>query len=139
MKMFELFKKKGKSKTILVVDDEPRIRETLESRLEMNEYCVLTARNGIEGLDKAVNHMPDIILLDIMMPEMNGLEMLELLRKNPECDNIAVIMLTARNRKEDIERAESYGIDDYIVKPFEMFSLIEKIDNIFEARSVAVS
>jgi CheY-like chemotaxis protein len=139
MKMFGLFKKKGKSKKILVVDDEPRIRETLESRLEMNEYCVLTAQNGSEGLDKAVNHMPDIILLDIMMPEMNGLEMLELLRKNPECDNIAVIMLTARNRKEDIERAESYGIDDYIVKPFDMFNLIRKIDNVFEARSAAVS
>ena len=134
--MFDLFgfKKKADKTKILVVDDEPKIVQTLKDRLEMNEYHVLAAYDGKEGLDSAIENEPDIILLDILMPVMDGLEMLEALRRNPDCGDIPVIMLTARSQAQDIERAKASGIEDYVVKPFEISELLEKIENIVEKR-----
>ena len=130
--MFEIFgfgKKANKIK-VLVVDDEPKIVQTLQDRLEMNDYEVLAGYDGREGLDLAAEHLPDVILLDIIMPFMNGLDMLEKLRQNPETQNIPVIMLTARSQQCDIARAENCGIEDYIVKPFNIKELLEKIENV---------
>lgn len=124
-------KKSGKPR-ILIIDDEPDIVRTLQDRLEMNGYSVITATNGTEGLEKAVSEKPDIILLDVIMPEMDGLEMLEALRKHPEGKNVAVVMLTARSQPQDIARAKASGIDDYIVKPFDLSSLLEKIETVLE-------
>ena len=138
--MFEFFglkKKKDKVK-ILIVDDEPNIVRTLKDRLEMNEYDIITASNGQEGLERAIKDLPDIILLDVIMPLMDGLEMLEALRRRPECADIAVIMLTARSQTQDIARAKSCGIDDYIVKPFDLSELLEKIENVSEHRKAIV-
>lgn len=138
--MFEFFglkKKKDKVK-ILIVDDEPNIVRTLKDRLEMNEYDIITASNGQEGLERAIKDLPDIILLDVIMPLMDGLEMLEALRRRPECADIAVIMLTARSQTQDIARAKSCGIDDYIVKPFDLSELLEKIENVAEHRKAIV-
>lgn len=130
--------KKSDKPKILIVDDEPDIVRTLQDRLEMNDYRIITAGNGREGLDKAISGKPDIVLLDVIMPEMDGLEMLEALRKHPEGKNMAVIMLTARSQPQDIARAKASGIDDYIVKPFDLSSLLEKIENIVEnQKSVA--
>ena len=117
---------------ILVIDDEPNIVQTLQDRLEMNEYEVLTACNGKDGLQLALDEKPDVILLDVIMPIMDGHEMLEILRKNPDGQNIAVIMLTARSQTQDIARANSCGIDDYIVKPFDLSELLEKIESVVE-------
>lgn len=138
--MFDIFglKKKTEKTKVLVIDDEPKIVQTLQDRLEMNEYEVFTAYDGKEGLEKAVKFLPDVILLDIIMPEMDGLEMLEALRGKPGCSDIAVIMLTARSQREDIERAKSCGIEDYVVKPFEISELLEKIEKIVEKRKAAV-
>ena len=138
--MFEfLGLKKNKNKVkILIVDDEPNIVRTLKDRLEMNEYDVITGSNGQEGLERAIKDQPDIILLDVIMPLMDGLEMLEALRRRPECSDMAVIMLTARSQTQDIARAKSCGIEDYIVKPFDLSELLEKIENLAEHRKAMV-
>lgn len=127
-------KKKAEKIKILVVDDEPNIVQTLQDRLEMNEYIVTTAGNGREGLKKAQQEKPDVILLDVIMPVMDGHEMLEVLRKQPDCNDISVIMLTARSQTQDIARANACGIDDYIVKPFDLSELLEKIETVLEKR-----
>jgi len=127
-------KKKANKTKILVVDDEPNIVQTLQDRLEMNEYIVVTAGNGKDGLNAALKEMPDIILLDVIMPIMDGHEMLEALRRHPDGKDIAVIMLTARSQTKDIARANACGIEDYIVKPFDLSELLEKIESIVESR-----
>jgi DNA-binding response OmpR family regulator len=127
-------RKKADKVKILVVDDEPSIVQTLQDRLEMNEYTVVTACNGREGLKKAQQEKPDVILLDVIMPIMDGHEMLEILRKQPGCEGISVIMLTARSQTHDIARANACGIDDYIVKPFDLSELLEKIETVLESR-----
>ena len=138
--MFDLFwfKKKADRPSVLVVDDEPNIVETLQDRLEMNDYQVFTACNGRDGLEKALKHKPDVILLDIIMPIMDGLEMLEALRENEQADDISVIMLTACSQTQDISRAKSCRIEDYIVKPFDLGELLKKIELIMDRKRVAV-
>jgi len=127
-------KKKTDKTKILVVDDEPNIVQTLQDRLEMNEYQVVTAGNGREGLEKVEQERPDVILLDVIMPIMDGHEMLEMLRKQPGGRDVSVIMLTARSQTQDIARANACGIDDYIVKPFDLSELLEKIESVVEHR-----
>ena len=137
--MFEFFglmKSKSKRAKIMVVDDEPNIIQTLQDRLEMNDYTVISACNGKEGLDKAINEKPDIILLDVIMPIMDGHEMLERLRKTEAGKGIAVIMLSARSQTDDIARASSCGIEDYIIKPFDLSELLAKIEGILEHKKV---
>jgi len=138
--MFDFFglKKKARKIKILIVDDEPDLVQTLQDRLEMNGYSITTAGNGKEGLEKAVQEKPDIVLLDVIMPIMDGLEMLEALRKNPQSKDCAVIMVTARSQRQDIVRAKTCGIEDYIVKPFNLGELIEKIENVLEHNKALV-
>ena len=128
-------KKKASKTKIMVVDDEPNIVQTLQDRLEMNEYEVVTAGNGKEGLERFEEEHPDVILLDVIMPIMDGHEMLEALRQRPAGQNVSVIMLTARSQTQDIARANACGIDDYIVKPFDLSELLEKIESVVENRS----
>jgi two-component system alkaline phosphatase synthesis response regulator PhoP len=137
--MFDfLGRKKNTNKTkVLIVDDEPDLVQTLQDRLEMNGYSIVTAGNGREGLERALEEKPDIILLDVIMPIMDGLQMLEALSKHPECKKCAVIMLTARSQRQDIVRAKTCGVEDYVVKPFDLSELIEKIENVLEHHPVA--
>ncbi len=138
--MFDFFglgKKPCKAK-ILVVDDEPNIVQTLKDRLEMNDYVVVTACNGDEGLQRAREEEPDLILLDVIMPILDGHEMLEKLRQQSWGSGISVIMLTARSQAQDIQRARACNIDDYIIKPFDLSELLEKIENILERRKALV-
>jgi len=134
--MFEFlgFRKKTDRTRILVIDDEPNIVQTLKDRLEMNDYQVFTAGNGQEGLDVFEREQPDVILLDVIMPIMDGLAMLEALRARPDGGDVSVIMLTARSQAQDIARANDAGIDDYIVKPFDLSELLEKIESLVEQR-----
>ena len=127
-------KKRTDKVKILVIDDEPNIVQTLQDRLEMNDYEVITAGNGKEGLKKALQEKPDVLLLDVIMPIMDGHEMLEALRKQPGGNFSSVIMLTARSQTQDIARANACGIDDYIVKPFDLSELLEKIEVVIESR-----
>ena len=103
----------------------------------MNGYTVTTAGNGKEGLEKILRAKPDIILLDVIMPIMDGHETLERLRQSEAGKDIAVIMLTARSQSQDIARANACGIADYIVKPFDLSELLEKIENIREKTKAA--
>lgn len=136
--MFDLFKSKKNSipAKILVIDDEPDLVSTVQCRLEWCKFEVVTAGNGQEGLDKAEKEKPDLILLDIDMPGMNGHEMLGHLRNRPGLKDIPVIMCTALCEAEDIARASSYGVVDYIAKPFDFSNLIEKISNVLGNKTV---
>lgn len=138
--MFDFFglKKKTKKLKIQITDDEPNIVQTLKDRLELNDFEVVVAYNGSDGLKIAQQEQPDMILLDVIMPVMNGLEMLEMLRKQPWGKDISVIMLTARSQAQDIARATGCGIDDYIVKPFDLSELLEKIEHLAERRKALV-
>jgi DNA-binding response OmpR family regulator len=138
--MFDFFgfgKKTCKTR-ILVVDDEPNIVQTLKDRLEMNEYTVFTAANGQECLNVAKEQSPDLILLDVIMPIMDGHETLENLRKQDWGKAISVIMLTARSQAQDIARARACDIEDYIIKPFDLSELLEKIESILERKKSSV-
>ncbi|HDS84428.1 MAG TPA: response regulator [Phycisphaerales bacterium] len=138
--MFDFFgfRKKSQKTKVLVVDDEPNIVQTLKDRLEMNDYQVFTAQNGAEGLKTAQEQSPDVILLDVIMPIMDGHDMLEQLRQHDWGKQISVIMLTARSQAQDIARARACGIEDYIIKPFDLSELLEKIENIIERRKATV-
>ena len=130
--MLGLFKSKKKTSRarVLVVDDEPDIVSTVKYRLEFCEFEVVTATNGKEGLEKAATEKPDIILLDISMPVMNGHETLERLKNSPELKDIPVIMFTAFSDAKDVAKAVELGVTDYVTKPFDYTDLIAKITNI---------
>jgi two-component system alkaline phosphatase synthesis response regulator PhoP len=132
--MLKLFKSKQKTDRakILLVDDEPDIVDTIQCRLEANNFDVVTASNGQEGLDKAADEKPDLILLDTNMPVMNGHEMLEHIKKRPDLKEIPIIMCTALCEAHDIAAASAYGIADYVTKPFDYTDLIEKINGALE-------
>src|SRR6266550_1709845 len=101
--------------TILIVDDEPRIRDFVRMNLELEHYHVLEANNGLEALDKLRENLPDLVLLDVMMPEMDGFETLRSIR---EVSTVPVIMLTVRQNEQDRIHGLDLGADDYIAKPF---------------------
>jgi len=130
--MLGLFKSKTKTARpkILFVDDEADLVSTVECRLKWADFDVVTAPNG-----KAEAEKPNLILLDTNMPIMNGHEMLEQLRKNPRLKDIPVIMLTSVFETRDIAKASSYGITDYVTKPFDFTELVEKISNALENKT----
>lgn len=130
--MFGLFgaKKRSVPYKILFVDDESDYISSIQHRLEVARFKIIKAANGREGLQKAVKERPDLILLDITMPVMDGHEMLENLRKEPALRNTPVIMCTVRSGIHDITKASSYNISDYITKPFDYTELTEKIINL---------
>ena len=117
------------SDKILVVDDQPDILRIVSYSLQKWGYEVVTATNGREGLDRVAVQKPDLILLDAGMPVMNGFQMLEELRSNQDWKNIPVIMLTANSDPRDIDIAHTYGILEYVTKPFDPMELRGKIEN----------
>ena len=110
--------------TILIVDDEPRIRDFVRMNLELEHYTVLEAGNGREALDELREHLPDLVVLDVMMPEMDGFETLKAIR---EVSTVPVIMLTVRQDEQDRIRGLDLGADDYIAKPFNPRELLSRI------------
>jgi len=130
--MMGLFRKSKKTRPvkILLVDDEPDLVCTVEYRLQFANYEVVTATNGHEGLQRAVEEKPDLILLDTNMPGMNGHEMLDHLRADPALKHIPVIMLTARAEPQDIAAASARGVSNYITKPFDFAHVIEEIQKV---------
>jgi CheY-like chemotaxis protein len=114
-------------KHVLLVDDSDINRRFVKDNLEESGIIVSEAVNGKDGLEKALTVMPDVILLDIMMPVMDGFELMERLKSDKELTNIPVMALTALAMKDDIERIEKSGFDDFLIKPFHMEELHEKI------------
>jgi two-component system KDP operon response regulator KdpE len=109
---------------ILVVDDEPRMTRFIRMNLELEGYHVVEAHDGIEALDKARAELPDLVILDVMMPELDGFETLRMLR---EISNVPVIMLTVRDEEEDKVRGLELGADDYVTKPFSARELASRV------------
>jgi two-component system KDP operon response regulator KdpE len=109
---------------ILIVDDEMRMIDFIRMNLELEGAKMLSARNGLEALDQVRRHNPDLILLDIMMPQLDGYETLRMLR---EFSSIPVVMLTAKGEEEDIVKGLELGADDYITKPFGVRELVSRV------------
>jgi DNA-binding response OmpR family regulator len=113
-------------KKILIVDDEPDFVSMVRMRLEANDYDVIEASSGMEGLTKTVEEHPDLILLDVMMPGKDGYTMLRELKRKEEVKGIPVIVITAKPGMGDLFRVE--GVEHYIVKPFETEDLLSRIE-----------
>ena len=106
----------GQKKKILLVEDEMALSAVYRSRLELEGFDVREVHNGENALSATVEDRPDLILLDAMMPKISGFDVLDILRNTPETANVRIIMLTALSQPKDKERAESLGVDDYLVK-----------------------
>jgi DNA-binding response OmpR family regulator len=114
-------------KRILIVDDEEDILSVLKFRLEANNYEALTASDGQEGLNKARTEKPDLIILDLMLPKLDGYKVCRMLKFDESYKAIPVIMFTARVQQKDEELGKEMGADAYVTKPFEPEILLEKI------------
>lgn len=112
---------------VLIVDDDPLLVSLVEHKLKFRGYTVVTATDGAAGLDRARMLKPDIIVLDIMMPVLDGRSMLLRLREDPQFSQTPVVMLTARGREEDIVDLLQMGASDYLVKPFSPEELAARI------------
>lgn len=119
------------TKTILVIEDEPELLEALSEMLAFEGYQVIRARDGIEGIEQARKHIPDLILCDILMPGMDGFEVLQNLKKDLTTALIPFIFLTALSEQNKVRSGMSMGADDYIVKPFLRRELLDAIQSRF--------
>ncbi len=117
-------------KKILIVDDEPNIVMSLEYTFKKNNFEVFIARDGQEALDILKNSLPDIIILDIMMPNVDGYDALQKIRNNEFLNDCKVIFLTAKNKESDIEKGLSLGANLYVTKPFSVKKLVEQVNEL---------
>ena len=122
------------SPTILVVDDEPDAVELVDFNLRGAGFSVVSASNGVDAVAQARKHLPDLILLDVMLPKGDGLDVCKLLRRDPATENIPVIMLTAKAAEIDRVLGLELGADDYVTKPFSPRELILRIKNLLRRR-----
>ena len=119
-------------KRILIVDDEKDIVESIQFKLEFEGFECLVAYDGEEALLKAKSENPDLILLDIMLPKINGYQVCRLLKSDEKYKHIPIIMLTAKAQESDKFWGKETGADDYMTKPFELEKLIQKIQGYLE-------
>jgi DNA-binding response OmpR family regulator len=114
-------------KRILVVDDEPNIVRSLDFLMTRAGFAVQVARDGREALEALDRDPPDLLLLDVMMPELDGYVVCERVRKDPRWDGTKIVMLTARGRDAERARGFALGADDYVTKPFSTRVLVEQV------------
>jgi two-component system, cell cycle response regulator DivK len=126
-KMVEGKKSQGRMKKILIVEDHPHMRRLLMLELSLMGFEIITANNGREGVEKALAERPDLILLDFMLPEMDGWEAARSLRACPETKDIPIVAETALFRQPDLNSCLQAGCDDYLVKPFTYKDLEKKL------------
>ena len=112
-------------KKILVIEDNLEILENTAEILELANYDVYTAHNGKEGVAQALSKKPDLIVCDIMMPELDGYGVLHMIQKNLELQSTPFIFLTAKTEKDELRKGMSLGADDYITKPFDPHGIIK--------------
>ena len=117
---------------ILIVDDEPNIVIPLQFLMEQNGYRTLVAQSGEEALEMISKEKPDLVLLDIMLPGVDGFEVCEIVRLNPEWRNTRIIFLTAKGRDVDIAKGMVLGADEYITKPFSNQQIIDAVTKLLE-------
>lgn len=117
-------------KKILIVDDEPNIVMTLEYTFKKSNYEVFIARDGQEALDILKTNFPDVIILDIMMPMVDGFATLEQIRIDANLQHTKVLFLSAKNKESDIEKGLALGADAYMTKPFSIKKVVEKVEEL---------
>ena len=132
--VYEIVEEESDKEKILIVEDDYDLRKYLKYIL-MNDYIVIEAVNGKEGLEIALHKIPDIIISDVMMPEMDGIEMCKKIKKNILISHIPVLMLTAKTGDEFYNKGLKVGAWDYIAKPFNSYQLLQKVNNIVETRN----
>src|SRR5580765_7105400 len=115
-------------KKILLIEDNDDIRENTAEILELSNYTVIAAENGKIGVEKAIEHTPDLIICDIMMPGLDGYGVLHAVHKNEAIKNTPFIFLTAKTERSDFRKGMELGADDYITKPFEDIELLNAIE-----------
>lgn len=115
-------------KTILLIEDNDDIRNNTAEILELSNYNVIAAENGKTGVEKAIEHTPDLIICDIMMPVLDGYGVLHALHRNETTKNIPFIFLTAKTERSDLRKGMELGADDYITKPFTGTELLNAVD-----------
>jgi DNA-binding response OmpR family regulator len=119
-------------KEILIVDDEPSIVVPIQFLMEQQGYNVLVAENGEDALDIIYKYKPDLILLDIMLPRIDGYEVCEIVRLDPRYRDIKIIFITAKGREVEIAKGLALGADAYITKPFSNIELVSKVKKLLE-------
>jgi DNA-binding response OmpR family regulator len=117
-------------RSVLIVDDEPNIVLSLEFLLKQAGYEVHIARNGEEAVKAVAKRVPDLIVLDVMMPTLDGYHVCETIRADPKLRAVRILMLTAKSRDVEREKALALGADDYITKPFSTRELVERVKTI---------
>ncbi len=117
-------------KRILICDDDPAILRVLQVNLEVEGYTTLLAHHGEEALEIAAREKPDLIILDIMMPRLDGYGACERLKADPDLKDIPVVFLSAKAQQSDIEKGKTYGVADYLTKPFDPDVLVETIERL---------
>jgi two-component system alkaline phosphatase synthesis response regulator PhoP len=122
------------AKKVLVVDDEPHIVRLVEVNLQRAGYDVIKAMDGVEALEQVKAEIPDMIVLDVMMPRMDGFTVLKHLKADPQTQEIPVIMLTAKAQDADIFKGWQSGVDSYLTKPFNPMELLTFVKRIFESQ-----
>jgi len=121
----------SKGKTVLIADDEPDILEIISYNLKTEGYDTITAKNGDDALQKSAIHKPDLIILDVMMPNKNGMEVCRLLRAQPAFQNTLIIFLTALSDELSQVKGLEFGADDYLSKPVSPKVLVSKVNSLF--------
>ncbi|MDP8212574.1 MAG: response regulator [Candidatus Zapsychrus exili] len=114
-------------KTILVVDDDCVVTKLLEARLADNGYTVISANDAAEGLQIAIDQSPDLAVLDVMMPVINGYNLCRLLKSNENYSQMPIIFLTSRDKEDDLKIGQEMGADAYLTKPIVIDDLLDKI------------
>jgi DNA-binding response OmpR family regulator len=127
-----------RQKKVLIVDDELSILVPLKFLLEKNNYRVDLAQSGKDALDMITQSKPDLVLLDIMLPDLDGYEIFQMIREHSEWDDIKVIYLSAKNRDVDIAKGLNLGVDAYVTKPFSNAELLDKIDYLVSSKKPMV-
>jgi CheY-like chemotaxis protein len=120
--------------TVLVVDDDPVIQKLLQVNFEMEGYSVITASDGEEGLARAQSERPDAIVLDVMMPKMDGLEVARRLKGDPDTQGIPIVLLSAKAQQTDIQAGSATGADEYLTKPFDPLELLQRVESLIDSR-----
>jgi DNA-binding response OmpR family regulator len=120
------------AKKVLIVDDEVNIVISIEFLLKQAGYQVRLAHNGEEAMEHVADFQPDLILLDVMMPKINGFEVCRRVRENPAWRDIKIVMLTAKGREVEVTKGLSLGADAYIVKPFSTKELMAEVKHILD-------
>ena len=120
------------TKQILIVDDEPNLVMPIQFLMEQQGYRVMIAERGEDALDLIYQYKPDLVLLDIMLPGIDGYEVCEIVRLNPKYRKVKIIFLTAKGREEEIAKGLALGADAYITKPYSNAALVAKVKELLE-------